>query len=125
VVKVSTTALTAGGVTISTGAGNDAIELTVANTLGAGAAVALNGGAGKDTLKITDLDAADAQYVTINVNAGESTISAYDSVTGFNLGGAERSVLLDFTGTATVAANQAAASVAGYTAAELTYSITN
>lgn len=126
-VKITATAVTTGDITVATGVGSDAIEVDfgASSTLVTGAVVTLNGGAGKDTIKLDNLAAAEAEFVTVVTNAGDSTISAYDSITGFNLGGTAQSVLLDFTGTATVAANQAAASITGYTAAELTYTIAN
>ncbi|WP_186424465.1 hypothetical protein [Pannonibacter sp. I15F10I1] len=122
-VKVVATALTTGDISVNTGAGTDSIEIEVSAAVAAGSVISVNGGAGKDTIKFTGLDAADAQYVTVTVGAGDSTITAYDSITGFSVGGADASVKLDFAGAAAVAANQAAAGVTGYTAAELTYTI--
>jgi hypothetical protein len=124
-VKVTANSLTTGDITVSTGAGDDSIEIDVSNALAVGAVIAINGGAGKDTIKLVDLDAADALYVTVTVGAGQSTIAAYDSITGFNFGGGASSVILDFAGNAVAATNQAAASVTGFTAAELTFTINN
>lgn len=122
-VKVAANDLTTGDITVSTGAGDDSIEIDVSAALDADAVIAINGGAGKDTIKLVDLDAADAQYVTVTVGAGQSTLAAYDSITGFSFGGGASSVILDFAGTAVAATNQAAASVVGFTAAELTFTI--
>lgn len=124
-VVVSATALTSGDVTINTGAGNDSIELTVSASVAATSVISLNGGAGKDTIKINGLDAADAQYVTIVVAAGQSSIAAFDSVTGFSLGGTDESVALDFAGTPTISANIGNTGITGFTAGELTYSVTD
>jgi len=125
VVKVNATAATTGDITINTGAGNDTIELTVSAALAAGQSATINGGAGKDAITITGLDAADAVYVSVVVGAGESTVANYDSITGFSMGTATRSVLLDFADAAVAAGNLGNTGITGYTAGELVYSITN
>lgn len=124
-VTVTAKSVTSGDIIIKSGAGNDVIDLTVANTLASGAVVSIDAGAGKDTIKFTGLDAADAQYVTVLVAAGQSTLTDYDSITGYNLGGTDKSVVIDFAGTSAVAGNLGNTSITGYTAAELVYSITS
>lgn len=116
-----------GAAVVSTGAGSDTISVTTTGTSAGDATI--TAGAGKDTISITAANvsvATNSSAIVVNVGAGDSTVAEYDSITGFDLGTAALgSSTIDFAGTATVAANQSAASVTGFTSAELTYSISN
>jgi len=124
VVKVSAAATTTGDITVNTGAGNDTITVTVSAALAAGAVITVNGGAGQDSITFSGFAAADINYGIIDVNAGHSTLAAYDSITGFAVSdGTTEGMQLNFDGTADAAANVSAGAVTGYTSAELTYSV--
>lgn len=118
------TAGAAGQISVSTGAGDDTITVSTGTILAVtGAApVIVNGGAGKDTISLTSANAATDLTVTVKVTAGESTTAAYDSVSGFDMGGGGLfSSTLDFD-TVSLAAYSAAAP-SGSTASELTVAV--
>jgi hypothetical protein len=114
----------AGTLTVSTGAGNDTISVTTGTILAetVTAPVTITGGTGADTITAVGTNAASGLTVTFAIAAGDSTTTAYDSITGFDMGtGALFSSTLDF---ATVALNAYAATAAtGSTAAELTVAV--
>ncbi|MEI7457608.1 MAG: hypothetical protein WCK93_12890 [Nitrosomonadales bacterium] len=117
---------TTGTGVVNTGAGNDTIKITVGGlTTGS---ITINAGAGQDTITITGdaLTAAAAANQVYTVNAGHSTLAAADSITGAKLSdGTDQGTKIDFDGAAAANANVAASSVTGYTAGELTYTVTN
>lgn len=125
-VTVSAAGTTTGDITVNTGAGDDTISITAAAALAAGAVITANGGAGQDAITLAGVVAADAVYAVINVAAGQSTLLAFDSITGYvaSAGGATEGMQINFDGTADAAATVVAGAVTGYTGAELTYSIT-
>lgn len=114
----------AGLLSVSTGAGNDTISVTTGTILAVtGAApVIITGGTGKDSISTVGVNAATGLTVTYSVAAGDSTTTAYDSITGFDMGsGALLSSTLDF---ASVGLNAYSATAAtGFTAAELTVAV--
>lgn len=117
-------------ITVSTGSGDDTISVSPkTTTLGINGAVTITGGAGADTITVgthTNGAASAGGNVQIVVGATDSTTSAFDTVQGLNLGtGSLQADNIDFTGTATVAANATSQAVSGYTAAQLTYSISS
>jgi hypothetical protein len=114
----------AGALTVSTGAGNDTISVSTGTILAVtGAApVSITGGVGADTITAVGVNAATGLTVTFAVGAGHSLVSAYDSITGFDMGtGALLSSTLDFASVGLTA--YAATAVAGNTAAELTAAV--
>lgn len=117
-------------VTVSTGSGADTITVNpaAATALAIANAVTITAGGGADTIivgtHVNGSSAGTAGFMQFVNSATSSPITGYDNITGFNLGGtATQSDNLEFTGTATVAANAAAQSVVGYTAVELNYTI--
>ena len=120
----------AGNATINTGAGNDTINVDfgtgqVLAVTGANVAT-INGGAGQDTITInaTRLNslAVDLGTTAFTIAAGQSTVSAADSITGFLVSAGTRiSDTLDF-GTSNLLQYTAAAAT-GFTAAELTVAV--
>jgi hypothetical protein len=124
-VTVSATSLTSGVITVNTGLGNDKISVTAASALMTGRAV-INAGQGQDTITLSGITGADMEATRIVINAGHSTLTAFDSITGYGVSdGANKGMTLDFDGSADAAANVTAGAVTGYTSAELTYSIAN
>jgi hypothetical protein len=120
----------AGNILINTGAGNDTITVN----LGIGQILAvtgtnvatINGGAGQDTISInaTRLNslAVDLGTTSFTMAAGQSTVSASDSITGFLVSAGTRiSDTLDF-GTANLQ-TLAATAATGFSAAELTVAV--
>jgi hypothetical protein len=103
---------TTGGVyAISTGAGADSITITSGTVLATGS-ISVTGGTGADTISATTLRADEdgdvAGAVIYNIASGDSTTTAYDVITGFDIGTAAKvsdSLNLDST---TVVANTAA-----------------
>lgn len=117
-------------ITVTTGTGADTISVSPAagTALAIANAITITGGSGADVITlgthVNGSSAGTAGFAQIVVGATDTTTAAFDSVTGFNLGGAAtQSDNLDFTGSATVAANATSQAVTGYTAAQLTYSI--
>ena len=124
-VTVSATSLTTGVITVNTGLGNDKISVTAASALTTGGAV-INAGQGQDTITLSGITGADMAATSIVINAGHSTLTAFDSITGYGVSdGTNEGMTLDFDGSADAAASVTAGAVTGYTSAELTYSITN
>ncbi len=124
-VTVSATALASGTITVNTGLGNDKISVTAASALTTGGAV-INAGQGQDTITLSGITGADMAATSIVINAGHSTLTAFDSITGYGVSdGTNEGMTLDFDGSADAAASVTAGAVTGYTSAELTYSITN
>ena len=131
----SFTALTAGvsqgQIVVSTGAGTDSITVSTGtlNTAATAQAVSITGGTGADAINITSHVNGAATTtllgnISIVVAAGDSSTTAFDSITGFRAGATsagEVSDMLDFSN-ATLNAYTATA-VAGYTAAQLTVAV--
>jgi len=99
-----------GQVIVSTRGGDDTIAITVGTLLGnsdgTDTAVVITGGAGKDTITKVGTNGAGINGVAHYVMAaGDSSISARDVITGFDVAdGTAFSDLLNFEGTATVTA---------------------
>jgi hypothetical protein len=94
-----------GQLTINTGAGADTISLTVGTVVQTNETfITVTGGTGKDTITMTKVNANDAQGIAqFEIAAGDSTTSAYDKITGFDIGAASLfSDGLNFAGTAAV-----------------------
>ena len=123
-ISLDATAATTSTIAISSGAGNDTIDITFASTyaITSSDTVTLTGGTGADSITISGLADADAGLTSIVFAAGDSTVTAYDSITGF-VDGETTSTLdgtrLDFSGTAVAASDISNVSVTGFTAAEL------
>jgi len=102
-------ATTTGTVTVSTGAGDDNITVavsTIANDANA-QPITIDGGTGKDTISITKVNGDDGTTILsgalFTVDAGDSITTAYDEITGFDIGATRLvSDTLDFTGTSAV-----------------------
>lgn len=119
-----------GDIVIVTGAGNDSITLNLGTaTTGVFDAttgvVSVNAGAGKDIVNIAAFvrTTGAADTMTVVVNAGHSTIDAYDSIIGFEKDGANYAHKLDFDSIALNTYSATAAS--GFTAAELTVAVSS
>lgn len=114
-------------ITVNAGAGNDSITINSSAT-GAAAVVVVTGGAGADTITLATRGAAsNHNQATFNIAAGESTVAAADSITGFRFAmntGTLKGDILNFDNVQ-LAGTQTAAAVTGYTGAELTYSISS
>jgi S-layer protein len=99
-----------GQIIVDTRGGNDTIAVTVGtllgNSNGTDTAVVITGGAGKDTITKVGTNGAGINGVAHYVMAaGDSSISARDVITGFDVAdGTAFSDLLNFEGTATVTA---------------------
>jgi len=116
-------------IAVSTGAGNDTITVTTATQLAqtVTAPVVITGGLGADTIVSTGVNittGAGVLTTTYVIAAGDSTTTAYDSITGFDLGTAGLlPSTLDLVGTGAVT-TYAATAPTGYTAAQLTVAVT-
>jgi hypothetical protein len=114
-------------ISVTSGAGDDTITLKgynlAANTTTV--AIEVNAGTGKDTITFDgDNGAGATAYANITIAGGDSTLTAYDKITGFEVGDATNySSALNFDGTAAKATAVTADGIAGYTSAELTYTI--
>ncbi|ARU01671.1 S-layer protein [Yoonia vestfoldensis] len=114
-------------IAITTNAGNDTISLSgynlAANTTTI--AIQIDAGTGADTITLSgDNGAGATAYANFVINGGDSTIAAYDRITGFEVGDATNySSALDFDGTSAKATAVTADGVAGYSSAELTMTI--
>lgn len=121
---VGATGGAAGQLTVSTGAGNDTISVTTGTLLAitTTAPVIITGGTGKDTITTVGVNAATGLTVTYAFAAGDSLVSSYDSITGFDMGsGALFSSTLDFASVGLT--TYAATAVTGNSAAELTVAV--
>lgn len=119
----------AGAITVATGAGNDTINVTTGTLLKVtGAApVKITGGAGADVITVVSTEAdtgVGSLSTTYVIAAGDSTTTAYDSITGFDLVGTDlQSQTLDFASVGLTAYTATAAT--GYSAAELTVAVSS
>jgi hypothetical protein len=116
-------AATGGAIAVSTGAGADTISVTIAAAavLATGTAT-ITGGTGADVITSVGINATDASNQIYVIGAGHSLVSAYDSITGFDMGtGALFSSTLDFASVTLTA--YGATAVSGNTAAELTAAV--
>ena len=116
-------------IAVNTGAGNDTITVTTSTQLAqtTTAPVVITGGLGADTIVSTGVNittGAGVLTTTYVIAAGDSTTTAYDSITGFDLGTAGLlPSTLDLVGTGAVN-TYAATAPTGYTAAQLTVAVT-
>ena len=102
-------ATTTGTIVVSTGAGTDDITVTVGTIADDAFAqpITIDAGTGKDTITITKVNGDDGTTILsgalFTVDAGDSNTTAYDEITGFDIGSASTvSDTLDFTGTSAV-----------------------
>jgi len=97
-----------GTIVIDTRGGNDTISVTVGTLLGStsGQAMSITGGAGQDSITKVGTNSTTATSVALfNFAAGDSSTTAFDSITGFDLATANLlSDGLNFEGTAVVSA---------------------
>lgn len=124
-VTIAAASTTSGVITVATGAGNDTITVTDGTANTASDTLIINAGTGADVVTLAVTRAGSAlNAVKYEVAAGDSTLAAYDKVTGFAAAnGIHASDYVDFAGVGTVAGNVSGVAVTGYTGAELTYSI--
>lgn len=124
-------ATTNGAITVTTGAGADTITVSTGTFLANAnqSAVVINAGTGADNITVTHTNSATASAtagVKFTIAAGDSTTTAYDSITGFKMSdiggtGGKASDGLDF---ATVGITAYAATApTGYAASELTVAV--
>lgn len=121
----------AGAISISTGAGVDTItwtgKTTLMDTAATVQAVTIDAGTGADVINVSGhVNGTAATGLLANVNfvidAGDSSLTAYDSITGFEAGdGTGVSDALNFTND--VLTTYAATAATGYSAAELTVAV--
>jgi len=116
-------ASTGGAIAVTTGAGVDNISVTIAGALVLATGVAtITAGTGADIIKSTGINATDASNQVYVIAAGDSTVTAYDTITGFDVAdGTLFSSTLDFDSIKLNAYNATAAS--GYTSGELTVAV--
>jgi len=115
---------------VATGAGNDTISVTTGGLVTTHVttnAIVVDGGAGQDAITLVHVNGAATTKLLANarvvLTAGQSSTTAYDTVTGFLKGdGTGVSDSLDFSTTATVTA-YAATAATGYTAGQLTVAV--
>ncbi|WP_019997747.1 beta strand repeat-containing protein [Aureimonas ureilytica] len=116
---------------INTGAGADTITVTIDGTTITTGNVTINAGAGKDTITIIGDSTANADTAVntiVRVQEGHSTLADFDTINGAVVSattGTKQAFQLDFDGNAQKNADVASTAVAGYTTAELTYSVSN
>jgi hypothetical protein len=121
---VGATGGAAGTLAVTTGAGNDTITVSVGTLLAITTATSLtfNAGTGADTISLTSVNAASGLTPTFTVAAGDSLVSAYDSVTGFDMGtGSLFSSTLDFASVGLTSYSATAAT--GFTAGEFAVAV--
>jgi hypothetical protein len=109
---VGTTGGAQGTIVIDTRGGNDTISVTVGtlvaadtSTASTGQAISITGGAGQDSItKVGTNSAKVVGTAVFNFAAGDSSTTAWDSITGFDAANTTFSDKLDFEGTAAVSA---------------------
>lgn len=117
----------AGAIAVTTGAGNDTISVTTGIVLAVTgtSAVTINAGTGADVITSVGVNAAAGAGVltpTYVIAAGDSLVSAFDSITGFDMAnGTLSSSTLDFASVSITAYTATAAT--GFTGAELTVAV--
>jgi hypothetical protein len=128
-ITITATAYTgaANGILVNSGGGNDKITIAATAMTAVSNAVNITGGLGADTITVANSTGAAhaSNYVTFVTSVGESTVAAFDNITGYFNGDTRRSDIIEFTGNATVQGNAAGVAITGYTAGELTYTINN
>jgi hypothetical protein len=126
-VTFSDSAQTSGTIAINTGTGADTISVTGGGANITTGTIAITPGTGQDTVTLAGngvVGSDTAKFVSIVVHAGDSTLAAADSVNNLLLGnGANQGNVLDFDNAVTAQANAAGQPIAGYTNAQLTYTI--
>lgn len=118
-------ATTGGAIGVTTGAGVDNISVTIAgaSVLATGVAT-ITAGTGADIIKSTGINAVDASNQVYVIAAGDSTVTAYDSITGFDAAnGTLFSSTLDFDSVRVTA--YSATTATGYTSGELTVAVSS
>jgi hypothetical protein len=113
-----------GYLTVTSGAGDDNITVSVGTLVAitTTTSVSITGGAGKDTISLTSVNAGSGLTPTFVVAAGDSTVSAYDSITGFDMATANLfASTLDFDSFSI--GTYAATAASGYSAGELTVAV--
>ena len=98
-----------GTLVINTRAGNDTISVSVGTLLSngttTGQAISITGGAGKDTITKVGTNSAFVTSAThFGMAAGDSSTTAWDEITGFDVANTTLSDVLNFDGTAAVSA---------------------
>jgi hypothetical protein len=120
-----------GTIVISTGAGVDTISISTGALATASTAriVTITAGTGADVINVTAGTIQDEagggvlNSISFVTGAGDSTTTAYDSITGFRLGTAAKiSDAIDFAGASAIT-TYAATAATGYTAAQLTVAV--
>ena len=110
---------------ITTGAGNDTITYshgTQVTVVSGTAAVVINAGTGADIINATGVNHTSGLTDTYTIAAGDSLVSAYDSITGFDLGsGSLFASTLDFASVGLTSYSATAAT--GFTSAELNVAV--
>jgi len=112
-------------VDVDTGAGDDSITLTFtgATLILTNDAMTIDAGKGKDTVTLTDVTVAEADHVTIKIEAGDSLVGSYDSYTGYiDSTGALLGMKIDFDGSAAIATAVTNQAISGFTSSEATLS---
>jgi len=118
---IVTDALTTSEVNVNTGAGDDSVSYTHSTgTMDLSSdAHDFDLGTGADTLTLSGYTAGQEDHAVIKVEAGDSTTTAYDTVTGFVANsGSALGMNIDFDGTAAIATAVTSQAVAGYTSSE-------
>jgi hypothetical protein len=122
---LTTTAQTTSQVTINTGSGDDSIDITTptSNVNYGSDPMSIDMGTGADSLTFSTFQADQADHVTIKIQAGDSLVGSFDTVTGFidNATGA-LGMKLDFDGTAAIASAVTSVDVVGFTRDQATLS---
>jgi hypothetical protein len=101
-------ATTAATITVNTNAGDDKISVETGTLIDNAndRAIAIDAGTGKDTIKLVKVNGAGGTALNnalITVDAGDSLMTNFDVITGFDIGDAtNKSDILDFTGTSAV-----------------------
>lgn len=116
-------ATTGGTITVTTGAGVDTISVTIggANVLATGIAT-ITAGTGADVITSVGINATTASNQVYVIAAGDSTVTGYDSITGFDAADGTRfASTLDFDSFSV--GTYAATAATGFTSAELTVAV--
>jgi S-layer protein len=124
-ITITNAAGTTAETNVVSGAGDDTITVntTSTGTLDLSVDVLdITGGTGADTIEVTVI-AAEALYVRMNIAAGDSTTTAYDTINHAVLAnGTTAGFILNFDGSADAAGAVTNISVAGFTASEAKFS---
>jgi hypothetical protein len=125
---VTTSAATAMQLTVNTGVGDDSVSYTHSTSTltlgGTSDPMSFDLGTGADSLTMSGITAAEADHVSIVIEAGDSLVGSFDTITGYLDGvtGAEFGMKLDFDGTAAIASAVTSVDVTGFTRDQATMS---